>query len=254
MKHRLAFLLLPVFLTVTPMTTMSADDTSATTFRKDVEFLRAHTSVIVLRDAAGAAQVALVPAWQGRVMTSTAGGDGGASYGWINRELIASGTLQPHINVFGGEDRFWLGPEGGQFSIFFAKGAKFELGRLADAGARSTRWRTTCSTRPPDRVTFGARFPLTNYSGTRFDVQRQARSPLAVGRRGLERRSGVAPRRRRAARRVRDRQPHHQRGHARRGRRRPDCCPSGFSGCSTRRPPTTIVVPIKRRAGVGTWT
>jgi hypothetical protein len=27
----------------------------------------------------------------------------------------------PHINVFGGEDRFWLGPEGGQFSIFFAK-------------------------------------------------------------------------------------------------------------------------------------
>ena len=60
-------------------------------------------------------------------MTSTAGGDAGLSFGWINRELIASGKLQPHINVFGGEDRFWLGPEGGQFSIFFAKGAKFEL-------------------------------------------------------------------------------------------------------------------------------
>ena len=42
-------------------------------------------------------------------------------------ELIASGKIQPHMNAFGGEDRFWMGPEGGQFSIFFAKGAKFEL-------------------------------------------------------------------------------------------------------------------------------
>ena len=60
-------------------------------------------------------------------MTSTAGGDAGLSFGWINRELIASGKMQPHMNAFGGEDRFWMGPEGGQFSIFFAKGAKFEF-------------------------------------------------------------------------------------------------------------------------------
>ena len=60
-------------------------------------------------------------------MTSTAGGDAGLSFGWINRELIASGKLLPHMNAFGGEDRFWMGPEGGQFSIFFAKGAKFEF-------------------------------------------------------------------------------------------------------------------------------
>jgi len=33
-------------------------------------------------------------------------------YGWINRELVASGKRQKHINAFGGEDRFWLaGPE-----------------------------------------------------------------------------------------------------------------------------------------------
>ena len=42
-------------------------------------------------------------------------------------DIIASGKTQPHINVYGGEDRFWLGPEGGQFSIFFAKDAKFDL-------------------------------------------------------------------------------------------------------------------------------
>ena len=33
------------------------------------------------------------------------------------------GRLEDHIYVFGGEERFWLGPEGGQFAIFFAPGA-----------------------------------------------------------------------------------------------------------------------------------
>ena len=52
-------------------------------------------------------------------MTSTVGGSNSPSHGWINRELIEAGRNDPHINAYGGEDRFWLGPEGGQFSIFF---------------------------------------------------------------------------------------------------------------------------------------
>jgi hypothetical protein len=43
------------------------------------------------------------------------------------REFIASGKNNPHLNAFGGEDRFWLGPEGGQFSIFFKKDTPFDL-------------------------------------------------------------------------------------------------------------------------------
>jgi len=35
----------------------------------------------------------------------------GFSFGWINRELIASGKAMPHINPYGGEERLWLGPE-----------------------------------------------------------------------------------------------------------------------------------------------
>ena len=97
------------------------------TFGDDVAFLEAHTSLAVLADQSGRAKVAVSPAMQGRVLTSTAGGDAGLSFGWINRELIASGERQPHINVFGGEDRFWLGPEGGQFSVYFAPGAEFTL-------------------------------------------------------------------------------------------------------------------------------
>jgi hypothetical protein len=87
-------------------------------FKDDLAFLESHTKPVVLIGANGLAQVAVNPDLQGRVMTSTADGTDGLSFGWINRELLASGVNNPHINAFGGEDRFWIGPEGGQFSIF----------------------------------------------------------------------------------------------------------------------------------------
>ena len=102
-------------------------DGRAISFGDDVDFLRRHTETVVLSDAGGAARVALCPALQGRVATSTTGGAAEPSFGWLNRELIASGKLVPHMNVYGGEDRFWIGPEGGQSSIFFKKGDPFDL-------------------------------------------------------------------------------------------------------------------------------
>jgi hypothetical protein len=99
----------------------------ANTFGDDLTFLKKHTDVIVLSDDTGDGRVTVVPRMQGRVMTSTAGGMDGFSFGWINRELVASGKLVEHMNAFGGEDRFWLGPEGGQFSIFFKNGVPFDL-------------------------------------------------------------------------------------------------------------------------------
>ena len=92
------------------------------TFAYDVDFLKQHQKdIIVLGDSAGA-QVVISPAYQGRVMTSSAEGSKGMSFGWINHDLIASGKLTEHMNAFGGEERFCLGPEGGQFSIYFKKG------------------------------------------------------------------------------------------------------------------------------------
>ncbi len=141
----------------------------AATFREDVAFLRSHTEIIVLSDEKGLAKVAIAPGWQGRVMTSTAGNDKGRGFGWINRALIASGKLEPHMNAFGGEDRFWLGPEGGQFSIFFAKGAKFELANwFVPAPFDTLPFRTTSQSQ--DRATFVSEFAVTNYSGVRFEV------------------------------------------------------------------------------------
>src|SRR2546421_1525494 len=96
------------------------------TFASDLEFLRKHSEVLVLGSAPGA-QVVVAPAYQGRVMTSTTGGRDAPGFGWIGRAAIESGTRQPHMNVFGGEDRFWLGPEGGQYALYFQPGAAFDL-------------------------------------------------------------------------------------------------------------------------------
>ncbi len=143
---------------------------SAATFGDDVAFLRQHQQVIELTDASGQARMAVVPGWQGRIMTSTAGGSGGDSYGWVNRELIASGRTAPHINVFGGEDRFWLGPEGGQFSIFFAQGSTFDLAHWFTPAAIDTEPFEVVS-QSADRVLCRRVIRLSNYSGTRFEVE-----------------------------------------------------------------------------------
>ena len=148
----------------------------AATFGDDTAFLQKYAQVLVLEEDRGQSKLAVVPASQGRVMTSSAAGDGGRSFGWINRELISSGKLLPHINAFGGEDRFWLGPEGGQFSIFFAKGTDFRLDNWFTPAAIDTMLYKVVS-QSRNQATFSAEFGLTNYSGTRFDleVRRQVR-------------------------------------------------------------------------------
>jgi hypothetical protein len=69
------------------------------------DFLKKHVRVVELRN--GNSELALIPAWQGRVMTSSAEGDHGFSLGWINHDLIASKKIQQHINAFGGEKRIY---------------------------------------------------------------------------------------------------------------------------------------------------
>ena len=114
--------------------------------------------------------MAIVPAYQGRVMTSTVGGDETSSHGWINYELTASGKLGPHINAFGGEDRFWLGPEGGQFSIFFKKGDPFDLEHWQTPAVIDTvPYKVTSKT--DSEVTFRHEAKIKNYSDTAFSLR-----------------------------------------------------------------------------------
>lgn len=139
-------------------------------FDADVRFLGAHTPTIVLGEGSGP-RVAVAPAWQGRVMTSTTGGaaESAPSFGWINYELIGSRKFVPHINPFGGEDRFWLGPEGGQYAIFFAKGDPFDLQHWQTPSLIDTEPYRVVS-RSADEVSFRTEGRLANYSGTTFDL------------------------------------------------------------------------------------
>ena len=147
-----------------------AQQAPVATFQDAVALVNGPSHAIVLSDDAGQASIAVWPAMQGRVLTSTATGAAGHSFGWVNRELIASGKNQPHMNTVGGEDRLWLGPEGGQFSIFFAPGVPFDLDH----------WYTPApvDTEPFDivrqaktSVSVRKDFALINYSGTKFQVR-----------------------------------------------------------------------------------
>ncbi|MCX5676755.1 MAG: hypothetical protein NTX87_17315 [Planctomycetota bacterium] len=154
----------------------AAPQATGMTFKDDVTFLDKHGGALVLSDASGLAQVAVMPAFQGRVMTSTADGPEGMSFGWINRDLLASGKTLEHFNPYGGEERLWLGPEGGQFSIYFAKGAPFDLAHWYVPPAIDTEPFDILS-KGPSSALFHRRFQVTNYSGTTFDVdiRRQVR-------------------------------------------------------------------------------
>jgi hypothetical protein len=140
------------------------------TFGEDVEFLKKYTDVVVLGDSSAAGAVAVVPAYQGRVMTSSAAGECGLSFGWINKELIASGKVLPQINVYGGEDRFWMGPEGGQYAIFFDKGVEFDFENWQTPAVIDTEPFEMVS-RTFDSATFSHKAKLKNWTGTQFDIQ-----------------------------------------------------------------------------------
>lgn len=134
------------------------------TFQSEVEFFRAHgLNPIVLGNDEGARLVTLAE-YQGRVMTSTMSGDAGPGCGWINHALIAAGKRTPHINAYGGEDRFWLGPEGGQFSLYFPPGAPFDFDHWQVPAAEDTDvWKLDSSGRT--EAAFSTEFSIRNWSG-----------------------------------------------------------------------------------------
>jgi hypothetical protein len=148
------------------------------TFVNDVNFLSRHTEVLTIQpDRTSNAMIAVCPQLQGRVMTSSAAGPGGYSYGWINRELIASGEKRRHIHAFGGEDRFWLGPEGGPFSVFFASGEPQDFEHWqTPAPFDSEPW--DVARRAGDNVLLRKKMKIVNASGAAFDleVQREIRA------------------------------------------------------------------------------
>ena len=136
----------------------------------DAAFLKKYTnSVLELSNEDGTGKVLLSADYQGRVMTSTATGDSGTSFGWLNYELIASKEKRKQFNPVGGEERFWLGPEGGQFSLYFKAGDSFNITHWQVPSIIDTAvYEVTQSGKTT--ATFSKKTSLINFSGTTFDI------------------------------------------------------------------------------------
>ena len=126
------------------------------------------TALAVLSNEAG--QVIVSPRYQGKVFTSGIGGDTAVSRGWINFAEIARDSVTEHMNAYGGENRFWLGPEGGQYSVFFAPGSDFSFANWqTPAAIDSEAWSVT--ERGPTAISLEKEAKLVNHSGTVLDLR-----------------------------------------------------------------------------------
>ncbi len=137
-------------------------------FGFDLQFLQQHDSELVVLES-GNSKIIVSPKYQGKVFTSTANGDSGMSYGWVNYKAF-TGQPDPHMNAYGGADRFWLGPEGGKFSLYFKQGDSMVFNNWKTPAAIDTEpWEKSSANHFSVSMVKDA--DLTNYAGTRLQMK-----------------------------------------------------------------------------------
>lgn len=136
-------------------------------FDNDVAFLNKHAKVIVLEHESGG-RVAVSPTLQGRVMTSAVDANG-QGLGFVHRAFFEKGAVGTAFDNYGGEDRFWLGPEGTKFSLYFAPNQPLDFDHWQtphpfNEGA----WDVTEQTK--QRVAMKHAMTIQNHSGATFET------------------------------------------------------------------------------------
>lgn len=136
-------------------------------FGYDLQFLKKQDSELIVL-MSGNSRVIISPKYQAKVFTSTASGEKGLSFGWINYK--AFNKEDAHMNAYGGENRLWLGPEGGKFSLFFKPGTKMVFDNWkTPAPFDNENWNV--STMDSQSVTLYKKMDLLNYAGTQLKLQ-----------------------------------------------------------------------------------
>jgi hypothetical protein len=136
-------------------------------FGYDLQFLNKQDSALIVLTS-GNSRVIISPKYQAKVFTSTANGDKGLSFGWINHK--AFGKEDAHMNAYGGENRLWLGPEGGKFSLFFEPGTKMIFDNWkTPAPFDKESW--NMDGMDTESVTMSKKMDLLNYAGTRLALK-----------------------------------------------------------------------------------
>ncbi len=167
----------------------STDSLKQGSFAYDINFLKTHDdSLVVLSNDGGKAQVIVSPKYQAKVFTSTAEGDAGRSFGWVNYKAF-SGTPDAHMNAYGGENRFWLGPEGGRFSLFFKPDSSMIFENWKTPAPFDTEsWNVV--NKNGQSVSMRKNMQLTNYKGTHLDLSVE-RSVKILGNAEVEQKLGI---------------------------------------------------------------
>lgn len=145
------------------------DSTQKGTFAYDLEFLKQRDSIIVLYNSDSSGMVIVSPKYQGKVFTSTAEGLTGKSFGWVNYKAFDE-PVNNHMNAYGGEDRMWLGPEGGKYSIYFKPGTEQNFDNWHTPPAIDTEpWNMTAA--DAKKVSMIKETQITNYAGTQLNIK-----------------------------------------------------------------------------------
>jgi len=141
------------------------------TFGYDLNYLsQKDDNLIVLSGDGGKSQVIVSAKYQAKVFTSTADGLEGTSTGFVNYKFFDAGQVDEHMNGFGGENRFWLGPEGGKFSVYFKK----------DTEQVFDNWHTPppidiepwdVTSKDDGRVSFKKEMEVVNYLGNKLKLR-----------------------------------------------------------------------------------
>ncbi len=137
-------------------------------FGYDLQFLKEKDeNLIVLED--NTSTVIVSPKYQAKVFTSSAEGATGKSFGWINYEAF-SGEKDSHMNAYGGENRFWLGPEGSKYSLFFKPKEEMVYENwVTPAGVDTESWEV--QNKSAREVSMTKAMKLDNYAGTELNLQ-----------------------------------------------------------------------------------
>ena len=140
------------------------------TFGYDLNYLSKKDNNLIILTGVGAKSMVLVSAkYQAKVFTSTADGLDGASMGFVNYKFFDAAKVDEHMNGFGGENRFWLGPEGGKYSVYFPK----------DSTQVYDNWHTpkpfdiepwTVTVTDKENVLLHKEMQVTNYLGTQLKL------------------------------------------------------------------------------------
>lgn len=147
------------------MTTAGPNGTAS--FDETLALLEESSDVTLLSDRNGESRVAVVPEFNGRVMMSGWADEESPRLGWVNEPVVSGKERNPAFVNYGGAERLWLSPEGGQFALFFKPGDPFDLDHW---------WTPTTFNSDPyevlDRskrhIAMARDMRLSNYQGTSF--------------------------------------------------------------------------------------